>query len=237
MDSRLNQLIEWCSEFEIEASEEKLTRCLYHLDLVIEKNKKINLTRIVNEDEALVLHILDSLLLLNNLNDSLDGPLLDMGTGAGFPGIPLAITSGRQTVLMDSVGKKVDAVAEFIEELELKDVACIHSRLEEAAIEFDAYFSVVVARALASLPVLIEYACPYLKKNGCFIVTKGNPSNEEIIAGNKAAEICGMKLISCNEFDLPNDLGHREILVYQKVSSPKIKLPRQNGLAKKKPLA
>ena len=72
MDSRLNQLIEWCSEFEIEASEEKLTRCLYHLDLVIEKNKKINLTRIVNEDEAVVLHILDSLLLLNNLNDSLD---------------------------------------------------------------------------------------------------------------------------------------------------------------------
>ena len=237
MDERLERLLCWCNEYEIAVSDEQLSRCLKHLDLVIEKNKLINLTRIVNEDEALVLHVLDSLLLKNCVDNALDGPLLDMGTGAGFPGIPLAITTGRQTVLIDSVGKKIDAVSEFAEELKLKDVACIHSRLEEAAIEFEDYFSVVVARALASLPVLIEYSSPYLKKNGCFVVTKGNPSDDELAAGNKTAEICGMELVSDLEFDLPQGLGHRKILIFKKVAAPKIKLPRQNGLAKKKPLA
>lgn len=233
----VEKLLDYCDEYGIELTHGQAELCVRHLLLVIEKNKVVNLTRILNPDEAVVLHLLDSLLLLPYLNKAPHGEFLDMGTGAGFPGIELAIASGRNGLLIDSVGKKVDAVCDFAEELKLENVAVEQYRLEEAALDFDEQFSCVVARALAPLPVLIEYATPFISDNGLFIVTKGNPEQSEIMAGQKASSICGLKLIKSQSFELPQELGHREIYVFQKVRSPKIKLPRANGLARKKPLA
>ena len=237
MNSDINKLLSYCSDFDLNISEEQAALCIKHLNLVIEKNKQVNLTRILNRDEALVLHILDSLLLLDQLEGAPKGRFLDMGTGAGFPGIPLAIASGRPAVLIDSVGKKINAVNDFCKELCLEDVVGVHTRLEDGAKTYRGSISAVVARALASLPVLCEYASPYLVKHGLFIVTKGNPSEDELESGIKAADICGLKLVQKSSFDLPLDLGHRETLVFEKYKPASLKLPRQNGLARKKPLA
>lgn len=234
----LYQLLDsYCSAYDLPLNDEQKHLCLQHLGLVIEKNKVLNLTRILDPNEAVSLHILDSLLLLPSLQDAPKGKFLDMGTGAGFPGIPLAISSGRPAVMIDSVGKKIAAVNEFIEQLGLPNCQAVHERLEVAASQYHSQFAAVTARALASLPVLLEYATPFLMMNGRFIVAKGIPSSDELEAGSKAAKICGLSLIDSSEFDLPDGLGHRQILVFQKVRKPSISLPRPNGMARKNPLA
>ena len=235
-DSCLDRLESYCDEFQINLSNEQIGCCLDHLSLVIEANEKMNLTRILNVDDALVLHILDSLLLLKPLEASPEGRFLDMGTGAGFPGIPLAIASGRPGVLLDSVGKKINAVQSFVDALGIESVQAVHDRIEHYALANLDSFSCVVARALSSLPVLVEYASPYLELGGLFVVTKGRPEEDELASGYSAAEICGLDLIDSMSIDLPHSLGHREIMVFEKIERPHIKLPRAVGLAKKSPL-
>ena len=237
MTDLVSLLDSYCSAFNLALSDQRKRMCLDHLNLVIEKNKVVNLTRIVDPSEAVALHILDSLLLLPFLNSAPDGPFLDMGTGAGFPGIPLAVASGRSSVMIDSVGKKVSAVNEFIDELGLSECKAVHERLEVAAVEYRSKFAAVTARALAPLPVLIEYATPFLMKNGLFVVTKGNPDKTELRSGSNAAKICGLSLVDSSELELPSGLGHRQLLVYKKVEKPSVSLPRANGLARKNPLA
>lgn len=234
----LSALLEsYCSDYGLALNGDQQELCLKHLNLVINKNKVMNLTRILDPSEAVALHILDSLVLLPYLNLAPEGPFLDMGTGAGFPGIPLAIASSRSAVMIDSVGKKVDAVNEFISELGLSNCEAVHDRLEIAATNRRASFSAVTARALAPLPVLIEYAAPFLMHDGLFIVTKGNPDDSELASGTKAARICGLSLVDSKDCDLPASLGHRQLYVYKKVSEPSISLPRANGFARKNPLA
>lgn len=212
---------------------------IQHLELVVEKNKRINLTRITNEHEAIVLHIIDSLLFIAPKPTVLgpDEKLLDVGTGAGYPGLPLTIVSGCQSTLIDSVGKKVNAVEEFTDTLGLTDsVSCLHARAEEVPELCHSRFDVVVARAVAQTNVLIEYATPCLRRNGTLLVGKGNPSDEEIQAAARAAKICGLEESGRFEYELPYSLGHRTILAYTKTGNPRIKLPRLNGMAKKNPL-
>lgn len=212
---------------------------IQHLELVVEKNKRINLTRITNEHEAIVLHIIDSLLFIAHKPTVLgpDEKLLDVGTGAGYPGLPLTIVSGCQSTLIDSVGKKVNAVEEFTDAMGLVDrVSSMHARAEEVPELCHSRFDVVVARAVAQTNVLIEYASPCLRRNGTLLVGKGNPSDEEIQAASRAARICGLEASGRFEYELPHDLGHRTILAYTKTGNPRIKLPRQNGMAKKNPL-
>ena len=209
---------------------------LVHLDLVIEKNEVLNLTRIADVESGITLHIVDSLLLLDAFNQT-EGPFLDLGTGAGYPGIPLGIATGRPGVLCDSVKKKTAAVAEFLLGLELSDQLSVSSeRVETLGTTMRGHFGCVVARAVASLPVLVEYASPLLSKHGRLVVTKGNLTADERKQGLQAAEQCGMAYKGSQGFELPHDLGHREILVYEKVAMPRVKLPRQIGKAKKEPL-
>lgn len=212
---------------------------VHHLELVVEKNKVINLTRITNEHEALVLHIIDSLLFIAH-NPRVLGTgtkLLDIGTGAGFPGLPLSIVCGAQCTLVDSVGKKVNAVQEFANTLGVSDrVRCLHARAEEVPGICDSRFDVVVARAVAQTNVLIEYATPCLRRNGILLVGKGNPTEEEHLCAARASKICGLEESGRYEYELPEGLGHRTILSYTKNGNPRIKLPRQNGMAKRNPL-
>ncbi len=228
----------YLNDYGIQATGEQVLGLLKHLDLVIEKNKVVNLTRITNVEEALVLHILDSLLPLTlpGVSERLSKAYLDMGTGAGFPGIPIGLLSGSQGVLIDSVGKKISAVNEFCDELGLKKVHGEHGRLEELAVTHRGEFGLVFARAVAQANVLVEYAAPFLTKNGMLVLEKANPQMSEINASNKAAKICGMRMLEPVEFELPDELGHRTILLYIKDDSPSIKLPRRTGLAKQSPL-
>ena len=233
----LSRLISYCKDYSLKVSDENLRVCIQHLDLVLEANKSINLTRILNIEDAAVLHILDSLVLLFYISKALEGALLDMGTGAGFPGVPLTIASGRKAVYIDSVGKKVDAVNSFVKELGLKHAHAVHVRLEEYARTHKKQFAVVTARALAPLPVLVEYASPFLKDGGLFVVTKGNPSDKELQSGLAAAKICGFTTLMTDDLDLPNGLGHREFIILKKTRQASVSLPRANGMAKKNPLA
>ena len=233
----LEHLTIYCRDYSLKVSSDELKACVSHLDLVLQANKTTNLTRILNVEDAAVLHILDSLVLLPYIERAPEGALLDMGTGAGFPGIPLTIVTHRRATYIDSVGKKVDAVNSFVQTLGLKHAHAVHDRLEEYARSHKKQFSVVTARALAPLPVLVEYAAPYLKDGGLFIVTKGNPSDEELASGMSAAKICGFTLFQNDAIDLPGDLGHREFIVLKKSYPASVSLPRANGMAKKNPLA
>lgn len=212
---------------------------VHHLDLVIEKNRVMNITRITSEHEALVLHIIDSILLIAHDPRLLDpgSKLMDVGTGAGYPGIPLSVVSGCEAMLVDSVGKKVAAAQRFVDDLGLAaQITCLHARVEEVPVICPSRFDVVVARAVAQTNVLIEYAAPCLRKNGTLLVGKGNPSEDELHAALAAARICGLKESGRFEYELPRGLGHRTILCYRKAGSPRIKLPRQIGMAKRAPL-
>lgn len=233
----LSRLTSYCKDYSLMVTEDDLRACIQHLDLVLETNKTTNLTRILNVDDAVVLHILDSLVLLPYINKAPEGALLDMGTGAGFPGIPLTVASGRKATYIDSVGKKVDAVNSFVKELGLKHAHAVHDRLEEYARSHKKQFAVVTARALAPLPVLVEYASPFLKDGGLFVITKGNPSEDELNAGMAVAKICGFTTLMTDGLNLPNELGHREFIILKKSRPASVSLPRANGMAKKNPLA
>lgn len=232
------RLLDYVNDFGIPLTEDQARLMIAHLNLVIEKNKVVNLTRITEPAEGLVLHCLDSLMPLAFISSQIGSQdaILDVGTGAGFPGIPLAVATGAKAVLIDSVGKKINAVNDFATVLGLDNVEALHVRAEELAKNRPESFSYVFARAVAQSNVLVEYAAPLLKMNGVLVLEKANPTDDEIAASGKAARICGMKLVSRETCELPNELGHREIIQYQKTSKPIIKLPRQNGMAKNQPL-
>lgn len=233
-----NKVVEYLSAYGIDCSPTQAELLVKHLDLVIEKNKVMNLTRILEPREGIVLHVVDSCMPLAFLKPRMSSQsvFLDLGTGGGFPGVPLSVMTGAQGVLLDSVGKKVNAVNEFLGELGLSNSEAVHARVEELALEHRGEFDYVFARAVAQTNVLIEYATPLLKKGGKLVVQKANPTDDEIHHANKAAVICGLKNVSRETFELPNELGHREIMIFEKVTKAKVKLPRRVGEAKSKPL-
>lgn len=219
----------------IKVTEEQAEKLLQHLCLVLEKNKVINLTAIDDFDEGVILHTIDSLLFLPFLADS--DRFVDIGTGGGFPGIPLAICSSSHGTLIDSVKKKTIAVNSFIESLGLsKTCECLDVRAENLAQQHPEEYSCVVARAVAPTNVLIEYATPLLSKGGRLIVSKGRPDQIEIDEASRAAEICGMRIVSRETFELPDAKGTRTITVFRKDGETLVKLPRRPGMATKRPL-
>lgn len=232
------QVMEELGTYGIACSDEQAALLVSHLLLVIEKNKVLNLTRILDPHDGVTLHIVDSLIPLScdcvKLNRQVR--YLDIGTGAGFPGIPLSILSGARGVLIDSVGKKVTAVNEFIDQLGLSGIEARQERAEELGTQEPSSFDYVFARAVAQSNVLIEYATPLLKMGGLVVLEKARPEDDEIEAASRAAILCGLELVSRETFELPRGLGHREVLMYQKKRKAKVKLPRRVGLAKKEPL-
>ena len=238
MGTHREQLVSELAEYGIVITTEKADLLVSYLQLVIEKNKTVNLTRITDPEDAVTLHLVDSLLPLacERLKLGSDTHLLDMGTGAGFPGVPLAVVTEAQALLVDSVRKKADAVSEFCQMLSLSKIHTRHARLEELACEIPCSQEYVFARAVARTNILLEYATPFLSMGGLLVVEKGRPEDEELEEADHAARVCGMRCVSHETFELPRDLGHREILVYKRIGKPQIKLPRNNGMARQKPL-
>lgn len=208
-----------------------------YVDQVLEVNKTLNLTRIENCEKARLLHIEDSLAGLEELNGASAGAYVDLGSGGGFPGVPLAIASGRSTLLVDSVKKKMAAISSIIENLNLGSfISTFDGRIEELGIQRPSDFSVATARALAKLSILMELASPLLKKEGRLICYKAQLSDEEYDNAVKLQSYLGMKLVSDREFLLSDNETKRRIIVFEKVKEPGLKLPRRIGLAQKKPL-
>lgn len=208
-----------------------------YLELILKINEQINLTRITDPEEAHILHIEDSITALKELNAAPDGLYGDLGSGGGFPGVPLAILSGRKTFLIDSVKKKMNAVSNILKELSLSDqIETYSGRIEELSEIKAGEFSVLTARALSKLPSLMELSSPLLKDGGSLICLKSHTEKDELDSAYKLEDKLGLKLISKRELLLSDKVTYREIITFKKISKPKIKLPRKIGMAQKRPL-
>lgn len=208
---------------------------LRHLELVIKANETINLTRIINFDEGLHLHIEDSLAGLPEMEEAPEGLYGDLGSGAGYPGIPLAVATGRQAVLIDARKKKMDVMASIIEELGLKEQIQVYAgRAELLARSHYGEFSVLTARALSKLAVLMELVSPLLETGGMLVCYKAHIEEGEMKRAIEVQQLLGMKLHSDRSFQLGE--YDRRIVTFVKSGKPKIRLPRQEGQAQKNPL-
>ena len=224
------------TRYGIEVSDTQEELLLKDLHAIMEVNKVMNLTRITSEGEGMVLHLEDSLTGLPYVNDAPQGLYGDLGTGGGFPGIPLCIMTRRQTMLVDSVKKKVRALEEVASDLGLQEqITGYDGRIEDLALEKKGAFSVLTARALSSLPSLMELACPLLRKHGRLVCYKAQPSEEELSMASDIEGLLSMKKIAYDSFEL-SDGSHRCIIVYEKIDKPHVRLPRRVGLAQKSPL-
>lgn len=207
-----------------------------HLELVLAANEIHNLTRITSFEEAQILHIEDSLLAFPEMQQAPPGKYADLGTGGGFPGIPLAITTHRQSTLVDSVKKKATVLSQMIADLGLKNsVDVFAGRIEELSTKSPRMFSVLTARALSSLPALLELSAPLLVESGQLVCYKAiiddNELNSALLLNNKL----GMKLVSDRSAILSDKKTQRRILVFEKFKEPEVVLPRRTGLAQKRP--
>lgn len=233
----IEQLIGSAADLELVLDDTVAEALVSHLDLVVEKNRSLNLTRITSPEEAIRLHLLDSLAVLHSLVDAPPGPVMDLGTGAGFPGIPIALTTNRPVVLVESVKKKAAAVSEFCSALGLDErVRVLPLRAEEVAALEPRSASVVVARALTALPSLLELAAPLLVPGGVLVALKARPEPEEITAGDRVARIVGFDPASIERMELPGGDEQRTILTYRMARTSSVALPRRTGLAQKEPL-
>lgn len=221
----------------INLTTQQIQLLLAHLTLVQEANEKVQLTTIRSHEEGIRLHILDSLLCLPEIKKAPIGKLLDMGTGGGYPGIPLAVSTGRDVTLLDSVKKKCHVLDGILEEIALNGVRTAPVRAEELALELPAEYSVITARALSSLPSLVELSSPLLKNKGVLVALKGNITEEELLRGDKVAAVVGMKRLSVRCYELPEGNEKRSVVVYKKTGMSKRKLPRRPGMAQRQPLA
>lgn len=203
-------------------------------ELLIETNKVLNLTAITEYEEVYIKHFYDSLL-LTKVIDLADLKLCDVGSGAGFPGIPLAIFTKAKITIIDALQKRINFLNQVIAKLELENVKALHIRAEDYVKEERSSFDVVTARAVARLNVLAELCLPLVKVGGYFIAMKGSDL-EELDEANNALSILGAKLEKVFKFQLPNDLGQRQIYLFKKIKECPNKYPRSFGKIKNNPL-
>ncbi len=228
-------------ELNITLTDEQIEQFLQYYEMLVEKNKVMNLTGITEYEEVIQKHFLDSLSLIRVLPDiaSQELTVIDLGTGAGFPGIPLKIAFPElEITLMDSLNKRILFLQEVIDALGLKKVSAVHGRAEEMASNaaHRQQYDLCVSRAVSNLAVLTEYCLPFVKKGGLFVSYKSADSDAEIQEGKKAISILGGKLTSVDKFQLPDsDLG-RALVCIKKVKDTPKKYPRKAGTPAKLPL-
>lgn len=204
---------------------------------LIEVNEYMNLTAITEKNEVYLKHFLDSLSILKAINKNDSYSILDVGSGAGFPSIPLAIVDPKaNVVIIDALNKRINFLNELVKELGLNNVNAYHKRAEEYAKEKRESFDFVTARAVARLNILVELCLPLVKIGGSFIAMKGQIADEELKEAKKAIEILGGKVKKIIDFDLPDDAGKREIIIIEKVKATPNKYPRDFNKIKGKPL-
>ena len=231
----INEFIIYLNKLNIFPSTYQLQQLERFYELLVEYNKVMNLTGIIEHDAVYLKHFYDSLTISKVVNLDLDIKLCDIGTGAGFPGIVLKIIYPKlEVVLVDCLNKRIKFLNKVIEELNLDRIKTIHSRIEDYGKDNREVFDIVTARAVAPLNILLEYSIPVLKVGGYFIPMKGNLDNEKSF--DNALTVLNCEMIKSEKFLLPIENSHREILLIKKNSKTKKIFPRINSKIINKPL-
>ena len=221
----------------LEFTDKQLQQFTTYYELLVETNKVMNLTALTEPEDVAVKHMIDSLLAFE---PSFSGKTLaDVGTGAGFPGVPLKIyCPSLKVVLIDSLGKRLKFLENVISTLGLEEISCRHLRAEDAGHnkELRERFDLVTARAVARLSVLSEYCLPLAKKGGSFIALKGSKYADEIKEGEQAVKILGGKIVSAESVKLPGLDDGRAIVKIAKLKPTPAQYPRKAGTPDKQPL-
>lgn len=237
MEDFKQYFIDMLKELDLMLNNKQIENFYYYMNELIEWNKNINLTAITEEKEIIQKHFIDSLTIIKYLKNN--DKIIDVGTGAGFPGIPLKISNETLDItLLDSLNKRILFLNNVIEKLKLNNIRTIHSRVEDAAINLEhrEKYDIATSRAVAQLNVLLEYLLPLVKVGGKCICMKGGNIEEELKNSKKALEILGGKVEKIESFELPDSDIKRNIIIIKKVShTPKI-YPRKAGTPSKKPL-
>lgn len=235
---QFNELMNfYAKKLNIVFSEKQIKQFFKYMNLLIEWNNKINLTAIIEPKEIILKHFIDSLTINKYIEQN--KILVDVGTGAGFPGIAVKIyRPDVKVVLVDSLNKRINFLNEVVKELQLENIQTIHSRVEEFGKnkKYRESFDIVTARAVANLTVLSEYLLPLAKVNGKCICMKGSEIEEEINNSKNAINILGGKIEKIDQFKLPDSDINRNIIIINKLKNTPGKYPRKPGTPAKEPL-
>lgn len=240
MEHDLTKLKKGIEALNIDITDEQLAKFDKYISLLIQWNKKMNLTAIVEPEEIIVEHFLDSISIFKVMDIEDHHSIIDVGTGAGFPGIPIKIAKPQvKLVLLDSLKKRTEFLKIVAEELNLNDIEVIHSRAEDLAREenYRENFDLVVSRAVASLNMLAEYCIPFVKVGGYFVSYKGPAAYKELQDAGKAIEVLsGQKEPQIRKVSVPfSQKTHKLVIIQKNTKTPK-KYPRSPGKIKKSPL-
>lgn len=232
----ISAITEYSSSIKVVLSEEQKEMFYNYMNILLEWNQKINLTTITKPEDIIIKHFIDSLTVLKYIkNEKIN--IIDIGTGAGFPGIPIKIANDLNNItLLDSLNKRIVFLQNVINELKLKDIVAVHSRAEEyIKLEKREIYDIVVSRAVANMSTLLEYLLPYVKINGICICMKGPNIEEELENSKKALSILGGKIVNIDNFELP-DGSKRNIIIVKKIKNTPMKYPRINNKPLKEPI-
>ena len=224
-------------EINIELNDKEIDDFFKYMELLLEWNEKINLTAITDKKEIILKHFVDSLTILKYIKENEN--VLDIGTGAGFPGVPLAILKNQNNfTLVDSLNKRINFLSNVIEKLNLNNVNAIHSRAEDLGHnkEYREQFDLVTSRAVANLTVLVEYLLPFVKVGGYCVCMKGPNIEDEVNDSNFAIEILGGRIEKIDSIILPDSDFERNIILIKKIGNIPNRFPRKAGMPIKSPL-
>ena len=240
----MNKIKDILNRINIDITDDQVKQFEKYYEMLVEKNKVMNLTAITEKDEVIEKHFVDSIAIIpylremgildnNNLN------IIDLGTGAGFPGIPLKIMLPElQFTLLDSLNKRILFLNDVIHELGLNNIKTIHGRAEDYAVDklYREKYDICVSRAVANLSTLSEYCLPFVKKDGLFISYKAGNCEEEINNSKNAIKLLGGKINKVEDFVLPESTAERVFVFIKKLNNTDKKYPRKAGIPAKKPL-
>ncbi len=229
--------MEEAQKINIELDKNQIEKFYKYMELLIEWNEKINLTAITNRKDILVKHFIDSLTIQRYLGNAVN--IIDVGTGAGFPGIPIKIINPNlKVVLVDSLNKRINFLQEVIKKLNLDNIEVIHARAEDLGQnkKYRETFDIVTSRAVANMSVLSEYLLPLAKVSGKCICMKGSDVEEELENSKYAINLLGGKIEKVDKFELSNERIGRNIIIVKKLKNTPNSYPRKAGTPAKKPL-
>lgn len=236
----IEQFIKLLAQRGIELSKEQCEQFQIYYQLLVEWNKKMNLTSIVQIEEVYLKHFFDSVMLLWMAPIEMqEATLIDVGAGAGFPSVPLKIVRpDLKVTIVDSLNKRIQFLELLCQELGLSDVTPVHARAEELGqnVQYRQQFDIATARAVAPLNVLCEYCLPFVKKGGEFIAMKSTKVEEEVHQAQKAIKVLGAKLLDVTTTTLPGEESERAFVRIKKTLETPNKYPRRAGKPTKQPI-